>query len=64
MNYMIYFDLECLLVKYDTCTNNPNKSSTINEAQHIPSGYSISIHNNSTNSSTIFFYLFKNFVKN
>ena len=25
MNYIIYVDLECLLVKYDTCSNNPNK---------------------------------------
>ena len=25
MNYIIYVDLECLLVKYDNCSNNPNK---------------------------------------
>ena len=55
-NYIIYVDLECLLGKYDTCTNNPNKSYTINEAQHVPSGYSISIHNNSTNSSKVLYY--------
>ena len=27
---MIYVDLKCLLVKYDTCTNNPNKSYAVN----------------------------------
>ena len=56
MNYIIYVDLECLLVKYDTCTNNSNRSYTINEAQHIPSGYSISILDNSTNSSKVLYY--------
>ena len=34
---MIYVDLKCLLVKYDTCTNNPNKSYAVNNTQHIPS---------------------------
>ena len=56
MNYIIYVDFECLLVKYDTCWNNPNKSYKINEAQYIPSGYSISILDNSTNSSKKFYY--------
>ena len=50
MNYKIYVDLECLLVKCDTCTNNPNKSYTVNNTQHIPPGYSILIHDNSSNS--------------
>ena len=39
MNEIIYADLECLSVNYDTCSNDPNKSHTINIAQHIPSGY-------------------------
>ena len=56
MNYIIYVDLERLLVKYDACSNNPNKSYTINEGQHIPSGYSISILDNSTNSSKVLYY--------
>ena len=36
MNYIIYVDLQCLLVKYATCSKNLNKTYTINEAQHIP----------------------------
>ena len=39
MNDIIYADLECLLVNYDICLNDPNKSHTRNIAQHIPSGY-------------------------
>ena len=38
INDIIYVDLECLLVNYDTCSNDPNKSHTRNIAQHIPSG--------------------------
>ena len=41
MNYIVYVDLECLLVNYDTCLNTPNKSHAVNIAQHIPSGYAI-----------------------
>ena len=63
MNYIIYVDLECLLVKYHTCSNNPNKSYTINEAQHIPSGYSISILDNSTNSSKVLCYKEKDCIQ-
>ena len=40
MNDTIYVDLECLLVKQNTCSNDPNKSHTRNIAQHIHSGYS------------------------
>ena len=53
----------CLLVKYDTCTNNSNTSYAINEAQHIPSGYSISILDNSTNSSKVLYYREKDCVQ-
>ena len=56
INYIIYVDLECLLVKFDICSNNPNKSYSINEAQHRPLGYSISILDNSTNSSKVLYY--------
>ena len=45
MNDIIYVDLEC-----DTCSNNPNKSYIINEAKHIPSGYALSVLDNSINS--------------
>ena len=39
MNYIIYVDFECLLVKYETCSNSPNKKYKINEVQHTPSRY-------------------------
>ena len=38
--FVIYADLECLLLKMNTCNNNPNKSYTIAKAIHKPSGYS------------------------
>ena len=56
MNYAIYVDLECLLVKYDTCLNNPKDSYAVNNTQHIPSGYSMLIHDNSSNSSKVLYY--------
>ena len=39
--FVIYADLECILIKIDTCQNNPDLSSTTKINQHIPSGYSI-----------------------
>ena len=56
MNDIIYIDLECLLVNYDTCSNNPNKSHTINIAQHIPSGYSITALRNHNKSTKVTYY--------
>ena len=56
MNDIIYVDLECLLVHYDTCSNNPIKSHTINIAQHIPSGYSINTLRNHDKSSMVTYY--------
>ena len=38
--FIIYADLECLLLKTNTCNNNPNKSYTTAKALHKPSGYS------------------------
>ena len=38
---IIYADLECLLLKTNTCNNNPNKSYTAVKAVHKPSGYSL-----------------------
>ena len=32
MNDMIYLDLECLLLKYDSCSNSLNQSDTKNDA--------------------------------
>ena len=39
--FVIYVDLECLLLKTNTCNNNPNKSYTTAKALHKPSGYSL-----------------------
>ena len=39
--FIIYADLECLLLKTNTCNNNPNKSHTTVKALHNPSGYSL-----------------------
>ena len=39
--FIIYADLECLLLKMNTCNNNPNKSYTTAKALHKPSGYSL-----------------------
>ena len=37
---MTIFDLECLLIKVQSCQNNPEKSYTEKKAEHEPSGYS------------------------
>ena len=39
--FIIYSDLECLLEKIDTCSNNPEKSYTEKKAKHKPSCYSL-----------------------
>ena len=39
--FVIYTNLECLLLKINTCNNNPNKSYTTAKALHKPSGYSL-----------------------
>ena len=41
--FIIYADLECLLVKMCTCVNNPYESSTTKINKRTPSGYSIFI---------------------
>ena len=41
--FIIYADLECLLLKMNTCNNNPNKSYKTVKALHKPSGYSLLI---------------------
>ena len=56
MNDTIYVDLECLLVKQNTCSNDPNKSHTRNIAQHIHSGYSITTLRNHSKSTKVTFY--------
>ena len=39
--FIIYADLEYLLLKTNTCNNNRNKSYTAVKALHKPSGYSL-----------------------
>ena len=39
--FIIYADLECLLIKMSSCENKPIKSYTEKKALHIPCGYSI-----------------------
>ena len=39
--FIIYADLECLLLKMNTCNNNLNMSYTTAKALHKPSGYSL-----------------------
>ena len=39
--FIIYADLECLLLKMNTCNNNPNVSYTTAKTLHKPSGYSL-----------------------
>ena len=39
--FVIYADLECLLLKMNTCNNNHNKSYTTAKAKHKPSGHSL-----------------------
>ena len=39
--FIIYADLECLLLKINTCNNNPKRSYATAKALHKPSGYSL-----------------------
>ena len=39
--FIVYADLECLLRKINTCSNNPDKSYTEKKVMHKPSGYSL-----------------------
>ena len=41
--FTIYADLECLLRKINTCSNNPDKSYTEKKATHKPSRYSLDV---------------------
>ena len=42
-SFVIYVDLECLLLKQQSCQNNPNKSYTERKAIHEPCGYSLDL---------------------
>ena len=52
MNDIIYLDLECLLLKYDSCSNNLIQSHTKNDAYHEACGYSTTILRNHSKEST------------
>ena len=41
MPYIIYADIESLIIKIDGCANNPENSSTAKIGGHIPCGYSM-----------------------
>ena len=41
--FVIYVDLECLLLKQQPCQNNPNESYIERKAIHQPCGYSIDL---------------------
>ena len=47
--FTIYADLECLLIKEQSCQNNPNESYTERKAKHEPSGYSFDSKENKNN---------------
>ena len=42
--HVIYADIESLLKKMDTCTNDPDKSSTTQKNKHEMCGYSLITH--------------------
>ena len=41
--FVIYVDLECLLLKQQSCRNNPNESYTERKAIHEPYGFSLDL---------------------
>ena len=41
--FAIYADLECLLIKQQSCQNNPHESYTERKAMHEPCGYALSL---------------------
>ena len=41
--FTIYANVECLLIKEQSCQNKPNESCSKRKAKHGPSGYSLSL---------------------
>ena len=41
--FVFYADLECLLLKQQSCQNNPNESYTERKAIHEPCGYALNL---------------------
>ena len=56
MNDIIYLDLECTLHKYNSCSNNPNKSPTEKVAHHKVCGYVMNIVRNHTKESLLTYH--------
>ena len=56
LNDMIYLDLECVLFKYDSCSNNPNQSHRENDAYHQAYGYSTTILRNHSKETTVAYH--------
>ena len=66
--FTIYTDLECLLIKEQSCQNNPKESYTESKAKHEPSGYSLRLICSLTQMKTNAMFIeeetvLKNFVK-
>ena len=40
--FIIFADLDCIIVRINKCKNNPENSSTTKVTKHIPSGFSMS----------------------
>ena len=43
MSFTIYADLECLLIKQQSCQNNPNEFYTERKVMHEPCGYALTL---------------------
>ena len=43
MPFVIYADLECLLLKQQSCQNSPDESCTERKAVHKPCGYALDL---------------------
>ena len=56
LNDMIYLVLECVLFKYDSCSNNPNQSHRENDAYHQAYGYSTTILRNHSKETTVAYH--------
>ena len=41
--FVTYANLQCLLLKQQSCQNNPNKSYTERKAIHEPCGYALNL---------------------
>ena len=62
--FVIYADLECLLLKQQSCQNNPNESYTERKAKHEPCGYPLNLVSSvDSNQNKQSFYRGKNCIK-